>query len=194
MAKPYELNIVPTYPGFAKGGRPAVPTDNSPVPVVPGTQWAEHPRNGWYPYVNGTGGAWTPILTSTGTQPSLGTTGISVGKFSLAANYFNADFYMEFGSGGGAGAGTGEYQIEGLPFSVDLDLDGTDRIRLPVGQIAMFDFDTGDQEIYSAIAISRTQLKIRSQGGTAVENTVPWSWAGGDSFRGRLSFPAVLLA
>lgn len=188
--RPTPPNIQPVHPGDVKRSRVTLPFDSSPVPIPSGTEWAEDQRTGWYPYVKGAAGTFTPLLTSTGTQPNLGTAGTSIGKFSMAGNWCLADFYMEFGSGGGATGGTGEYQIEGLPFDVDLSLGGVDYLRLGCGTVTMV--QGGAQRLWRLSAISRTQLKIRDESGVAVTNLVPWTWAGGDSFRGLLMYPAIL--
>jgi hypothetical protein len=189
-AGPTPPNIRPVHPGDVKRSRVSLPFDNSPIPIPSGVEWAEDQKTGWYPYVKGATGTFVPLLTSTGTQPSLGSTGISIGKYSMSGNWCLGDFYMEFGSGGGATPGTGEYQIEGLPFDVDLGLDGVDYLRLGCGTVTMV--QGAAQRLWRLTAISRTQLKIRDESGNAVTNAVPWAWAGGNSFRGLLTYPAVL--
>lgn len=192
--QPFVLNITPTHPGDVKGSRvptlPEIPANNVPVPVPSGLKYAEHPYGGWYPFVEGRMGEWTPLLTSTGTQPNLGTTGTAFGEFSVTAGECFATFYMEFGSGGGAAGGTGEYKIEGLPFEIDLPLG---KVRLPVGQVGLFDSDTSGQDYRFLVASSSTEVKMRSEAGAPVTNTVPWTWAGGDYFIGTLKFPAKLI-
>lgn len=164
-----------------------IPAETRPFPVPAGVRHAGD-EEGWYLYAEGYSGEWIPQLTSTGTQPNLGSTGIAEGLYSLINGFFHGTFYMEFGSGGGATAGTGNYQIEGFPFQIDL----RSRLRLPCGQVTLFDSDVSAVRIRDAAATSATALLMRDQGGVAVSATVPWTWAGGDYFHGNISFPALL--
>lgn len=127
-------------------------------------------------------GAWTsytPTLTSSGTNPTLGSGSITVGKYKiLGTDLVVAKFFIKFGTSG-VSAGTGAYIVGGWPAIVD-DASGSGS-ALPVGSARVVDDTGGGSSEASFIANGRMLV-----GGANVTSSTPFTWAASDEISGTI--------
>ena len=128
-------------------------------------------------------GTWTPALTATTTNPTLGTGPTQVGDWLYKAGYYVVEFEIIFGTG--PTAGSGNYRIS-TPFAIDAGW-----ISHAVGTVRLFDSSGADPENRFLVVNDANNLRIEAQDGTQVTNAVPWTWAASDAIRGSFEMKAA---
>lgn len=126
-------------------------------------------------------GAWqtyTPTLTATTTNPTLGTGAIQTGRYTRMGRTIMGRVFIQFGSGGGAAAGSGNY-IVSLP--VAARSSAADTIQT-IGGGAVFDNDVSAYyliEVHTPTA-GGTTTNLAVETATLVTNSSPFTWAASD--------------
>jgi hypothetical protein len=127
-------------------------------------------------------GSYTPVLTATTTNPTLGTgssvTGwyVHFGSISSADEYVVVGFQVVFGTSGAA-AGSGTYRIS-LPVTASTTSPSAS------GTALVFDDSTGERRVAMVDLVTTTTLGLNPDGASSVDNDFPWVWANNDSIRG----------
>jgi len=131
------------------------------------------------------GATWTPTLTATTTNPTLGTSPTQTSLVWLNGQHVTLWFQITFGSGAPT-AGSGNYTIP-LPAQYPA-LSG--HIESTLGTVRLVDTSTG------AVRLAIATLNLAAQGITmrttsdnaVVTNSAPWTWAAGDVIAGTISY------
>jgi hypothetical protein len=132
-------------------------------------------------------GAWTaytPVLTATTTNPTLGTSSIAAGLYVKMGKIVVVNFRIIFGSSG-VDAGSGEYRIS-VPFNM-LNVGNL----LPSGVVWLYDVSAGVSKMagaFRATATPSSTFLIRGEAVLSVGNATPWTWAAGDTIAGTLTY------
>lgn len=133
--------------------------------------------------------AYTPVLTASTTNPTLGSGSVATGRYLKAGRDVRGTFDITFGSSGVA-AGSGTYRI-----SVPTNIYSSWPSRAPVGRAYVFD-SSGSASGWFDLMSDYTHFRIRYPStwptGTATEvgAAVPWTWAAGDIIRGSFCYEA----
>lgn len=145
--------------------------------------------NTWAPI--DTTGKWTsftPTLTASTTNPTLGTGSGAVGGYSIWGKTVFYRFNIQFGTSG-TNAGSGTYRI-----SVPVN---SNQPSSPQGSIFLFDSSTGNGLVAGTMFVetSATWIDIFYQSGTTtyaqVGSAGPWAWAASDQIRGTIIYEAA---
>ena len=120
---------------------------------------------------------YTPSLTASTTNPTLG----SGGSFLQDGSYYRLGFLvyghalLRFGTSG-ASAGSGTYRIS-------LPQTSTMTSGQPIGQAWMQDENTGARQVAIVVAANASYVELQinaASGYTGVTNAAPWTWAASD--------------
>lgn len=128
--------------------------------------------------------AWTPTLTAASVNPTLGSGGTAVGRYTQIGKHVSGYGTITFGSSGVA-AGTGEYHIA-LPATATATTPRT------MGSVVLYDSSTGTFNLgvvyYSSTTVARIAIT-----GTAlvVSEATPWVWAANDAIVFNLDYEAA---
>lgn len=128
-----------------------------------------------------TPGAWTgytPALTASTTNPTLGTSPTDSGRYSQIGKNVTGWVYIIFGATGMA-PGSGAYYVS-VPVP-NLNAGG-----YPIGGVFLYDNSTGTTRVGVATCEPANKLTLRLDNGGLVTNAAPWTW--NDSDRIRVSF------
>jgi len=111
---------------------------------------------------------WTPTLTASTTNPTLGTGSSRTGRWGRINKIVTGYGKITFGTSGTA-AGSGFYQ---------LSLPTTAQTSTPTGPIGTFYIGDGGVNVRVGvlIATSTTVATMRYDAGTLVTNAAPWAW------------------
>lgn len=129
-------------------------------------------------------GTFTPALTASTTNPTLGTGSTATADFEHAQGYVTIRYDIVFGSSGVA-AGSGTYQLS-LPTldGVTLGIDTDWASQKPVGLARLRDSSVPtiafDWRAVTDLSFP-DRIVIKNDAGGAVTNAVPWTWAANDS-------------
>lgn len=140
-------------------------------------------------------GAWatyTPALTASTTNPTLGTSPTQTGYYVQIGKFVQVAATIEFGTGGSVSAGSGTYYVS-VPVARNTTSIGTD---LLLGQARLVDSSTSQVAYVSLRAVTSTTVSLSyvvspPVAATFVTNAVPWTWAAGDSLSLYLSYEAA---
>lgn len=126
---------------------------------------------------------YTPALTATTSDPTLGTGAFQNGVIHLNGEHVTAWITIRFGTGSAAGSGT--YKI-GLPSSYPIFTGSQDT---PVGTARLID-DSGAEAVGIVFLDSaNNELFIRTtDDGALVTNAAPWTWADLDYIQLHISY------
>jgi hypothetical protein len=131
-------------------------------------------------------GAWTaytPTLTATTTNPTLGTGSTASGRYAEIDRVVFGTFDITFGSSGVA-AGSGTYEI-----SAPVNIYSSRPANAPLGRAMLFD-SSGSVAAYFDLISDYDTFRIRYAATwptgslTYVNDSTPWTWAAGDYIRG----------
>lgn len=135
----------------------------------------------------GTWTAWTPQLTASSSNPTLGSGSGQSGRYYRQGNFIYAWAMITFGSSGVA-AGSGTYQ-----FSLPVAASTNQTAFSFIGSMWVFDSDAAT----GRIALTRRDgtndwviAWVDSATGS-ISNTSPWTWAASDQIRYFLSYEAA---
>lgn len=116
---------------------------------------------------------YTPVLTGTGTSPTLGAGSIA-GRFTSDGVTQRGSVLIAFGSG--MTAGSGQYYI-----TLPLVTPSTARV---VGTTFLYHASPATRAVCATQVITTTQVYLSPHGATdEVGGAVPWTWASGDLIR-----------
>lgn len=161
--------------------RPPVPypselvwrTDKGCYEVWDGSAWRELTPRG------GGGTAWTsytPTLTATTTNPTLGTGSVRTGSYTQEGKKVTYRGTVKFGTSGVA-AGSGFYEVS-LPVAA-VSLSNSRQ----QGTVTAWDNSAGNFEDGAIFVETGATTKARlSVGGLVATNSAPWTWAASDQF------------
>jgi hypothetical protein len=135
--------------------------------------------------------AYTPVLTASTTDPTLGSGATRKGRWIRLGNLIIYTFYIQFGTSG-TNAGSGTYRVS-LPTPYHLGLYTSTQWAL--GSIKLNESGAGG---FTAVAQPRsttenTDVTMFTSGsaGAAVTASVPWAWAASDAISGTLTYMAA---
>lgn len=131
--------------------------------------------------------AWTPALTATSVNPTLGSGSSAAGRYLQTGKHVVAQGAVQFGAGGGAAAGTGSYNLS-LPVNArtPVTLDGN-----LIGHGYIFDSSTSTIRQIMLVYSAAGTVGIRMYDGTVVTNAAPWTWAASDALIVNYSYEAA---
>lgn len=132
--------------------------------------------------------SYTPVLTSTGTNPNLGSSGTEDGIYTVINDLVIVSFYLRF-SGTGVSAGTGDYRIS-LPINADT---GSPEGRINgIGWLFDSSLSTGYSALpYIATATTVGMYNAVGSSGLDVGATSPFSFTTSDQIRGQVIYKAA---
>jgi hypothetical protein len=134
---------------------------------------------------------YTPSLTASTTNPTLGTGGTVTADGILRQGFVKIRFNVLFGSAGVA-AGSGTYQLSlptvlGVPLGIDADWAS----QHPIGKARLRDSSVPtialDWHVVTDLSFA-DKIVVKNDTGGAVTNAVPWTWAANDTFQGILEY------
>lgn len=132
--------------------------------------------------------SYTPSLTATTTNPTLGTGSSRLGYYSyLPGNLIFYTFGILFGTSG-SNAGSGQYLID-LPVAASAALGSS--IQPAMGPAMLRDNSSSnitDGTCYIP-ASNLTSLSVLVSGASIVNSTTPWTWAAQDYLAGSITYP-----
>jgi hypothetical protein len=128
--------------------------------------------------------SWTPVLTATTTNPTIGTGNIRTGQYQKVGTLVNVQFRIVFGTSGVA-AGSGVYRFT-LPITPSLLSANFD----PIGHGVIYDSSAADFRVVSLMGVGGDTVEFYFNGATNffVTNAQPWTWAAGDVLNGQLTY------
>ena len=137
---------------------------------------------------NGAWTSWTPALTASTTNPTLGTGSTTVGEYLQIGKLVFATFTIAFGSSG-VNAGSGDYRIS-LPIAANTNA------RNLGGTLSINDNSTNIVRIACPLFyVNSTTISLRIDstvtGGYTVTHAVPWAWAALDGLWGTITYEAA---
>jgi len=134
---------------------------------------------------------YTPVLSTDGTQPALGTGPTQLGKYMQQGKFVYVKIALKFGTG--PTIGTGNYFIS-LPITADISNSNFSNILNPG---ALFDASAGAPAFPQAYIASATTIGFYypstwpSAAQVLVSATAPWAWATGDEFKVNTKYEAA---
>lgn len=128
--------------------------------------------------------AWTPTLTGSSSNPTLGSGGSATGRYTALGKHVSGYGTIQFGSSGAA-AGSGEYLIA-LPVTATATTPRT------MGSAVLYDASTGTFQTAVMYYSSTTVVRIAYTGtALTVSNSTPWTWAADDAIIFNLDYEAA---
>lgn len=130
-------------------------------------------------------GTWTPTLTATTTNPTMGSGAVTDGEYHRNGRLITIFFNITFGTSGVA-AGTGNYQIDSLPFPIDT-------LVTPMGAggiVQAEDTSAASRYVFSVQIQSTTVFQMRqlNSPSSVVTAAAPFTWAANDYLRGTITY------
>ena len=125
--------------------------------------------------------SYTPALTASVVNPTLGTGNTAIGRYTRFGRTIIGNARLQFGSGGGAAAGTGTYEIS-LP--TGRDIQSPYDISAACGSGDILDISAADRHIVvPRLTTTSTTTVVLSYHGTTgvVTAAAPFTWAAGDT-------------
>lgn len=178
-----------TRPASPFEGQVIYETDTKKIQIYNGTAWVTTNDANQTPFSSWT--AYTPVLTASTTNPTLGTGSTASGYYSQFGKFVFYRFYIAFGTSG-VNAGSGTYRIS-LPVNAS-----TAGGAGPTTIGSMFIFDSSTSNAYTGMmgnVANQTYISdiYYAQGGAlaALAHNAPWTWAASDQIRGSLVYEAA---
>lgn len=135
----------------------------------------------------GSFGDWTPALTASTTNPTLGTGSSVRGRYYQVGKHVTAKGVIAFGTSG-TNAGSGTYYIS-LP--VAAEWTATPKI-FSRGTGHLFDSSSGAERVVRIIANDGSTCKLLiADGSTYTTHAAPWAWAVNDQIDFELDYEAA---
>lgn len=130
--------------------------------------------------------AWTPALTASTTNPTLGTGSTASGRMIRLGSLVIASFEIWFGTSGSA-AGAGVYYIS-QPVAARSG-------NAPLGHGQMIDASAAIARQFELVPVAGAKCEIHMAQSAAdahyVTNGNPWAWAASDRFLGQFMYEAA---
>ena len=135
-----------------------------------------------------TGGAWsayTPTLTASTTNPTLGTGSTTSGFYAQIGKIVIGYFIVQFGTSG-VNAGSGTYYVS-------LPVTAASSSSPVVGSVDLADASTGARATGVATQVTASTIQFEYDGGTyqGAMHNAPWAWAASDSIRVQFTYEAA---
>ena len=135
---------------------------------------------------------YTPSLLASTTNPSLGTSAVTEGRYMQLGKLIVFQFSIQFGIS--SSAGNGQYQLT-LPVAA-ADVTAP---RASIGQTHLFDSSTAHSRGNFFAEVLATGDKVRflgenpqtAYGRVQVSHVEPWSWSDADQIRGTIVYEAA---
>lgn len=133
----------------------------------------------------GTYADWTPTLTATTTNPTLGSGSEATGRYTTVGNMVHATARIGFGTSG-VNAGSGTY-IVSLPTAMRTPVANEYGI---IGTGMIYDSSGTTSRHVVVLRYNDTSVIIRADGAAtnSVSNSSPWTWAASDSISLNLAY------
>lgn len=146
---------------------------------------AKYTGSAWE-YLAGSRISYTPTLTASTSNPTLGTGSSRFGWYSyIPGPCIVFSFHILFGSSG-VGAGSGGYSVS-LPVTAGTPTAGG---NLAIGSIMLADASAGTFKTGSIFLVNgATTCSMLAEGSALVNNGSPWVWAAGDYLSGTVTYP-----
>lgn len=123
--------------------------------------------------------SFTPTLTASVTNPTLGTGGSTLGRYVKHGRLIIYRFFIQFGSG--SNGGNGEYRLS-TPVDISATSPGSDLFAM--GDAVLFDWSVaGHKELAVVARRSNNQIKFYVKDATVFHNN-PFVWTDDDRFGG----------
>lgn len=164
-----------TRPGSPIEGQHCYETDTNAIAKYNGSGWE---------YVSSSRTLYTPSLTGSTTDPTLGTGSVRFGWYTFAPGpsvHFN--FFIKFGSSG-VSAGSGNYNVSLPVASASPYASG----HCAVGSVQYADNSTGAFQPGS-LFVPNGSSTAGLVGAAPVTNSSPWTWAANDYLSGSVTYP-----
>lgn len=169
------------------GTRPSSPAEGWHIYETDTDRLAKYNGSAWE-YVAGSRTSYTPALTASTTNPTLGSGSKAVGWYVYGPGpSVTYSFFVKFGTAGVA-AGSGQYFIS-LPVTA-ADAHSGDQPAMGTAMIRDNSVPTNNDGTVYIPGSSLTQASILvSAGGGTVSNNIPWTWAASDYLAGTITYP-----
>lgn len=132
--------------------------------------------------------SFTPTLTATTTNPTLGSSPVQAGRYRLSVDdLIVVEFFIKFGTGSSAGSGT--YIVGGWPTLSDLAIDQGSVYSMNIGTCRMVDVSTPANNV-NGFVLANGRLIIPSTN-SAANASAPFAWADGDEIMGLITTRAA---
>lgn len=129
----------------------------------------------------------TPTLTATVTNPTLGTGGVAQGQYMQAGELVVYRFYFQFGTSG-SNPGSGTYEVD-VPVNISSDTPAN--TASTIGHATLFDWSVaGHKELGTVSRNSATTIRLFVDNATVSHNN-PFTWADDDRFGGTVVYQSV---
>lgn len=130
--------------------------------------------------------AYTPVLTATTTNPTLGSGSVQAGRWTRQTDRLVVvHIYIKFGTSGAA-AGSGDYLVS-LPVN-----RGSDAALRVFGCGYIYDDSTTANRLVVAIKQAGAGVvQMLAEGSSTVNNASPWTWANNDEIQLLLTYEAA---
>lgn len=133
--------------------------------------------------------SWTPLLTSTGTNPTLGTGSSTSGWYTYTPDGVFATFFVKFGTSGVA-VGTGNYQLN-VPVTGSTVFGAVNSSGFGVTQLG--DASSGATQAGTVFLDAPSGGTLFGLAGVGASGSVgpaaPWTWAASDYIAGSIQYP-----
>ncbi len=132
---------------------------------------------------------YTPELTASSTDPTLGTGSTQQGRYMITEQGLVVyRFFFQFGSSGVSG-GSGEYRISA---PVEFSASDPTNAYVSVGQATLFDWSvSGHKELAHVHTGSGSDYFVMYVDDATVWHNNPFTWAADDRFGGTIVYEAV---
>ena len=167
------------------GTRPASPVNGMHIYETDTGKLQKWNGSAWKPVASGRS-TYTPVLTATTTNPTLGTGAVQNGYYFYQSESIVAVFYIRFGTSGNT-FGAGNYQVS-IPVTAATPFGST--IHPAVGSVQLGDSSSGvvsAGDCYVDPSSGNVVGLIGSSG--TVSPTAPWTWANSDYISGQIQYP-----
>jgi hypothetical protein len=133
--------------------------------------------------------SYTPQLTATTTNPTLGTGGIIEGQYIKIGNLVIGNYFIRFGTSG-VNAGSGTYRVS-LPSQISEIITGNQYVY---GSGYVFDLSAGAGRILNNVYsngnsfVTLGYMETTSNVFSNATNAAPWTWAASDEIQGNFMY------
>lgn len=127
--------------------------------------------------------AWTPTLTASTTNPTLGTGSSRVGRYGQVNKIVTGYGKITFGTAGTA-AGSGFYSVT-VPLTAQASAPS-----VPIGPVFLFDGGI-NVRVGVLVLTSTTTATMRYDAGGLVSNAAPWAWGANSQIQYSFTYEAA---
>lgn len=147
------------------------------------TEWT-YQSGGWHNTSTLQPVDYTPALTASVTNPTLGTGGSATGRYARSGSVITCWFSIAL-AGTGVNAGAGAYYV-----SVPVPIRAPE-LLYPSGHLWIYDASTLTSYLAMAYPATADKVQFRPHGTTAMTAAIPIVPAAGDALRGLLTYEAA---